>query len=297
MQITNKTKLVLCVLMCTMLTSTFCYSKTNIKHNQKTTNNLSPLFSNIKNIIGEDKYIKNKRLIHFLFKKQDKFYVLNNIDYVRVYKLLYDNSLLSTDNQTPKTLKINFLLKTKSPLKAFKILKDVLTKIGYISFSTLSLGYSKNNVLEWNIAMQSIKYFDLIDFTQALLSCGVRLTHVTNLGDDSLNSHFAYELEFAYSYVDKAISVANYEKTRLPFSFEPVLIRVLDAKQIRLSYFNKWYAFVTFYDKNLNQLDYKKSFKQRNVFYYKIPKHTRYIKIQDTYAISNIHKGIWVLLK
>ena len=294
MQIVNKIKLVLFVLFLSIFFSTCGYCS-EIQTN--TTNSLSPLFLNIKNIIGKNKYNKNKKLINFLFKKQNKFYVLDHIDYAKVYKILYDNSLFKKQNKLSKILKINFILKTSSPLKDFKVLKDVLTKIGYVSLTTTSFQYTKNNVLEWNIVIKSTKHFDIIAFNKALLSCGARLTKVTNLADDSLNSHFAYELEFAYSYVNKAISIPNYEKIRLPFAFEPVLIRVLDAKQIRLSYFNKWYAFVTFYDKDLNQLDYKKSFKQRNVFYYKIPKHTRYIKIQDTYAISNIHKGIWVLLK
>ncbi len=294
MQIINKIKLMLCVLFVSIFFSTLGHCS-EIQTN--TTNNLSPLFANIKNIIGENKYNKNKKLINFLFKKQNKFYILDHIDYAKVYKILYDNSLLKEDNKLSKTLKIDFILKTQSPFKDFKVLKDVLTKIGYVSLTTTSFQYIKNNVLEWNIVIKSTKYFDIIAFNEALLSCGTRLTKVTNLADDSISSHFAYELEFTYSYIDKAISIPNYEKVRLPFYFEPILIRVSDAKQIRISYFNKWYAFVVFYDKDLNQLAYKKSFRQRNVFYYKIPKHTRYIKIQDTYAISNIHKGIWVLLK
>ena len=247
--------------------------------------NLDSFNINIKNIIGDKKYNKNQNLIKFLFKKQNSFYTLDYINYAKTYKFLYDNSLLNKKSKKVKLLNINFILNSKYPFKDFKVLKDVLTKIGYLSFSTKAFKYNKQNTsLKWNINIKSKKPFDVISFSKALRQNGAKLKHIQNLnnnyGDKLANqsniqsnsfstkyySNFMYKLDFTKSYVDKALFVPNYEETKLPFLFEPILIQIKNTKTIKLSYFNTWYAHIIYYDKNLKQLGFNKSLKQRYVF-------------------------------
>lgn len=256
--------------------------------------NADLLNDKIKNLIGEEDFIKHNNLINFIFKKRSDFILGDNLNYTQVAKKLQENGLLKLAFDKPKDITVTFLV-NKDPVKSLKILKDTLKSLGYYYYFTKSTRFDGQDRLHWTIKLTTEAAIDPLVLSNELQKQNARIVEITKQDNDE----WLYKINTTNSTINDSLFILNNEKVILKKPLSPYILRVNEAKNIYITsrILNRWSPYVVFYDKHLNILEVVKKDKIYRKLKLSIPESTKYIKISDLFTLINIKRGLSVIIK
>lgn len=256
--------------------------------------NANELNNRIQNIIGYEKYTVNKGLINHLFSYSSKYYKNSSIDYILLMETLKQNGLLDVGFNEPQNVTIVFNI-NQDPIKSLKIISDSLKSIGYYHYFTKHLVYDENQNLTWTINLKTESAIDPLMLSKELFKHSCRIVDIRKEG----YTKWVYNIDTSGSIISQAKAIISGEKINFRKPLKPYMIKVQDEKNILITskIGNQWFPQVVFYDKHLNILNIVKKEQKHQNLKLEIPKYTRYIKIDDLFTLSNIKRGLSVMIK
>ena len=251
----------------------------------------SELSDKVRNLIGRDTYLVQKKLISIIFKNQNGYYKNGKPDFVKITSKLKQNGLLNFYFKKPMEMEITF--KTKGePLLFLKVINESLHDIGYGFFITKRAKRS-NEDFEWVISLKSESAIDPEIFAKELQK---RDVYIDNIYKKDL-THWEYDIDIYNAHV-ASIKVKTGEKISLTKPMDDYWLDISNSSSIdiRSNIHDIWHPYVVFYDSYLHMIGHivKKSKSKEERL--QIPPNTKYIKISDYYSLSNIKRGLTIQL-
>jgi len=256
--------------------------------------NADLLFDNIKNMIGERNYQINRVLIFSLFKDKDSFYMgKTNLRYEKVLKVLNEKGLLNIRYNSPKTINIQFVSNSSS-LKVVKIINDIFSSLGFSYYFTKDIQRQEGQLL-WTISLKSDSMIDPFVFVKELNKLEANVLNIQKI--DELK--WKYEINFDFAKVANTIFVSSDEKVILQKPLSAYMLQINEAKELKIfsRRLNNWFPYVSFYDENLELLGRIEKTRKYKGIKVEIPFNTRYIRVDDTYTLLNIKRGLTVIVR
>jgi hypothetical protein len=251
------------------------------------------LDNKIKNLIGEKKYQVHKNLLESLTKERGNFYIGENLHYTPLLQILKNEGLIELDLGSPKDVSIKFLV-DKSHKKGLKILKDTLSSLGYTYYFT---DYLKNvdDILQWKIRFKSEFMLDPYMLNKELIKIESRITDISKIS----NSEWLYKINVENSKIYDSIKIEKNEKVKLLKPLKPYLLEIDEAKEIVIisRKLNNWFPKLAFFDKELKVLAVIEKTRMYRGVKIPIPQNTRYVKVDDSFTLLNIKRGLTVIVK
>ncbi len=239
-------------------------------------------------LIGKENYYSNRGLINLLFKDKEKFLQGNKTDLAQISKVLEENNLLNLKLGKISDIELSFATKQKNSLLFVKIVKEVLSSIGYSNTLTKKAIKDSSGFL-WTISLRTRTMIDPYQIVKEFSKRGAIVERIKR------NSKFSYRYDVdIFDAKVNAISPPPNQALRLKKPLKPYWIDVYGAKSIKIVSLggNRWHPYIVFYDSNLKIIDnYTKERKSYNISI-KIPRGARYIKISDLYTLQNIKRGM-----
>lgn len=256
--------------------------------------NADLLDDKVKNLIGEEDFIKHNNLINFIFKNRDTFLISDTLNYTEIVKKLQENGLLKLIFDKPKDIIVTFQV-NKDPIKSLKILKDTLKSLGYYYYFTKSTHFDGENRLLWSIKLTTEAAIDPLVLSYELLKQDARILEITKKENDE----WVYKIDTMNSSLNESLSILNNQKVVLRKPLTPYILKINKAKNIYITSrtLNRWSPYIVFYDKHLNILEVVKKDKIYRKLKLSIPESTKYIKISDLFTLINIKRGLSVIIK
>lgn len=245
-----------------------------------------------RSFLDENTYTSQRNLVNLLFSKKAKY---TNSDFsvnsLLVLKTLKENGLLKFSYDQAQQLQLNFYTKN-SPLLTMKIISNILENLGYTYYLSNYISKNSDN-LTWSILVNTQNILDPIAFTNALKDAQCKVNFVKK---DAM-----FEWSYDFDCKDANLQSIQLEKGRFEEfakANRAYWFNVKDANSIyiKTDIKDNWFAFITFFDKDLHvkgQIDQNKDQKNLNV---QIPKGVKYIKVEDKFSLDNIKRGISVKL-
>jgi hypothetical protein len=247
----------------------------------------------IKNLIGEKKFIVHKNLLESLTQNRGNFYIRETLHYTPLLNILKSEGLIDLDFGSPKDVSIKFII-DKSHKKGLKILKDTLSTLGYTYYFTDYLK-NENNILEWKIKFKSEFMLDPYIFNRELTKIESRITDITKIS----NYEWLYKINVENSRIYDSIKIEKNEKVKLLKPLKPYLLEIDEAKEIVIisRKLNNWFPKLAFFDKELKVLAVIEKTRMYRGVKIPIPQNTRYVKVDDSFTLLNIKRGLTVIVK
>ena len=247
----------------------------------------------IENLIGQKKYKIHQNLIGMLFKKESKYLINDQINYYNLFKELKSNGLLNLSFNKPKDVIIEFKSLCKS-LKSYKILLDTMRYLGYRHFFTKSLS-RENDVLTWKITFRTEYMLDPVVLLKELQLKNCKILNVENRS----SNYWYYELDFKDSILNRSVKIENNERVKFHKPLKPYMLNIQEASslEVKSHSLNRWFPSISFFDKDLLILKVFKRDRVYKGYKIKIPKNTKYIKIDDLYNLINIKRGLTITVR
>lgn len=255
--------------------------------------NANLLQQKIENIIDTNNYKKHKNLIDNITKQKDQFYIGNELRYTKVLDTLNENGLLKLRFKSPQKVTLTFIVDGK-PTLAQKIIKDTLANLGYSYYFTDSLSYN-GKIMVWKISFRGEYMLNPYIFNQELQRSEAI---ILDIDKQSLTS-WEYTINVNNAKIIQAIKMEKNEKVKLLKPLKAYLLKVDNAQEIKVisQKLNHWFPSVSFYSKDLMVLGVVKKSRVYKGVKIKLPKDTYYIKIEDTYTLLNIKRGLTIIVK
>ena len=256
--------------------------------------NASILTNKIENFIGQKEYKTHSRLINNIFHNKSSFIVNDQINYLKVFKLLRSNGLMNL--KLDKAQKINISFKVKDNyLNAYKILYNSIQSLGYRHVITKSLQINDNNEMQWIISFKTEYMLNSYLLIKELKKNNCKVEDIVKDG----NNHWIYKLNFNNSYISTAKSIPSYERIIFSKPLNPIFVKIKNNKNIEIisRVLNRWHPHIIFYDKNLQNLKIYKGNAVSKKLKMNIPNETKYIMISDIYNLVNIKRGLTVIVR
>lgn len=255
--------------------------------------NADLLDDKIKNLIGVKQYQVHKNLLTSLTQNRATFYIGDKLHYTPLLKILKDEGLLKLGFNAPKEVSIKFEV-TTSHKKALKILKDTLGTLGYTYYFT---EYLKNtdNKFEWKIKFKSEFMLDPYIFNRELNKIESRIVDITKVS----NYEWLYKINVENSKLYDSIKIEKNEKVKLLKPLKPYLLKIDESKEIVIisHNLNNWFPKLAFFDKELNVLAVIEKKRMYRGVKIPIPQNTSYVKVDDSFTLLNIKRGLTVIVK
>ncbi|MGB6327827.1 MAG: hypothetical protein WBF48_02775 [Halarcobacter sp.] len=256
--------------------------------------NASGFNEKIINIIGYDEYKQNKGLIDHLFSNEGAYYKNGSLNYINVMQRLKDNGLLGMGYNEPQDLNITFKI-SHDPIKSLKIISDSLKALGYYHYFTKYLVYDENSSLTWTIKLRTEAAIDPLMLSRELSTYNCEFIDIRKEG----YTKWVYTINTSNSIISQAVLITTGEKVDFRKPLKPYFVKIQKASSVNIlsKPGNQWFPQVVFYDRHLNILNIVKEDSKHNNLQLEIPEETKYIKIEDIYTLSNIRRGLSVLIK
>ena len=257
--------------------------------------NASTLNEKIINIIGYKEYRINKGLIDHIFQNTQSFYKNGSFNYISIINTLKNNGLLNLSFNKPKNLKITFKI-IHDPIKSLKIISDSLKSLGYYHYITEQLTHNKNTKSTWIIKLKTEAAIDPLILSKELFKHNCLLVDIKKEGD----TNWMYTINTSNSTLFKAKKMLSGQKVNFRKPLKPYFLQVDDYAtgiNILSKNGNQWFPYVVFYDTHLNILEIVKNDSLHKSINLVIPEETKYIKIHDIYTLSNLKRGLSVIIK
>lgn len=244
------------------------------------------------NLIDQENYDLHKTLLEDISKNKNFFYPNKSINYTYLLKDLKDKGLLnlSLPEQTSVTVTFNIMNSNK---KGFKIVKDILSNIGY-SYYITNLIQNFNGMLVWQISFKSDFALDPYTLSAELSKFQTKITDINKIS----NTNWEYNIDVEKGTLDNLKIISLDEKLILPMPLEPYILSLPNAKELLIasSKANTWIPKISFYDKELTALGTIEMDKVYDGLKVAIPKNSKYVKISDRYTLLNLKRGLSVLV-
>jgi len=252
----------------------------------------NPLTKKVTNLIGEGSYEQNKAFIKLIFTPEEKFYLNERIDVVKVAQTLKENGLLNLFFKKPQTFQLRFTSNV-SPTLLVKIMGDTLRNIGYFRYVTLASSYD-NSAFSWSVEIRSEYATDPLILQKELQKYGSKIIDIQR---DS-QTQWSYTIDMNHASLP-LVNLINGEKLQLKRSLYAHWLDVSQVKSLTItsSPRNRWYPYIAFYDSSFHLIELQKAQEVKRRLSLAIPKDAKYIKISDHYSLKNIRDGLSVVPK
>lgn len=244
------------------------------------------------NLIDQENYDLHKNLIDDIINDKNSLYENKNINYKSVLKSLEEKGLLnlSLPEHTDVTILFNIVNSNK---KGFKIIKDVLSNIGYSYYFTDFIKNIDGNVV-WQIHFKSDFVLDPYSLNTELNKFQTSIIDIKKIS----KTNWEYKINVQDGILHDVKDVILDERLTLPMPLEPYILSLPNAKELLIasSNANNWIPKISFYDKELNALGTIEMDRVYEGIKVSIPKNTKYAKISDRYTLLNIKRGLSVLV-
>lgn len=256
--------------------------------------NATSFTQRIINIIGEEEYMVNKGLINYLFKNEANYYANGSVKYIDIMEKLQKNGLLKTSFNSPMDVTIVFYI-NDNPVKSLKTISDSLKSLGYYHYFTKKLVYDENQNIIWTINLKTEAAIDPLMLSKELFE---NRCYIFDIKKEGLTK-WMYTIDTSNSILSSATKIASNERINLRKPLKPYLLEVENAKVLNIisKPGNQWFPYVVFYDEHLNIMQIVKEDSEKKGLRLDIPEYTKYIKIEDIYSLSNINRGLNVIIK
>jgi hypothetical protein len=243
------------------------------------------------NIIGEESYILHKNLVDDLIKDKNTFFDNKNINYNSLLNNLKEKGFLNLSFPEQTDIRVTFSL-LNSNKKGFKIVKDILSNIGYSYYFTDFIQNVDGNLV-WRINFKSEFPLDPYTFSTELNKFKASITDINRIS----NTDWEYKIDAVDGILENLQVVLLDEKLTLPMPFEPYILSLPNSRELLIasSTSNNWVPKISFYDKELSALGTIELDKVHEALKVAIPKNTKYVKISDRYTLLNLKRGLSVL--
>lgn len=240
------------------------------------------------NIVGQEKFEQHKTLVDEIIADKNILLNPNTINYNYLLKNLKDKGLLSTSlpEQTEIQVVFNILNSNK---KGFKIVKEILSNIGYSYYFTDFIQSSDNNLL-WQIHFKSDFALDPHIFSEELNKFKTTILDLNKLSQ----REWEYKIDAKDGTLFDVQNVTLNQELTLPMPFSPYILALPKANDLLIasSKANNWVPKISFYDQELNALGTIEMDRVYEGIKVAIPNSTRYVKISDRYTLLNLKRGL-----
>ena len=246
------------------------------------------LQSQIVSMMGQANYQRNRGLVNILFKDKSAYETNGRVDLQKVSKILEENSLLDLKLRKREDIKLSFATKEQNTLLFIKLVKEVLSSVGYSSVLTTKAMRDASGFL-WQVQLKSSTMIPPSLIAKAFKERSAYITKIKRISQ----TNYRYNIDI-YNAKIKSIQPQPNEQMRLKKPLNPYWIDIYGAKSIKIASLgaNRWHPYIVFYDSNLKILDnYAKERRSYNITL-KVPRNARYIKISDLYTLQNIKRGL-----
>ncbi len=247
----------------------------------------SLLIQKVKTFVSEDSFVKNKDFIKLIFSPEGNYYRQDRIDVVRLVQTLKENGLLNLFFDKPQELKLSF--KTNgSPLFFVKVMGDTLRNIGYYRYVTKESNLN-NSGFTWVILLNAEYATDPLILQQELNKSGCSIVDIYRI--DTNDWEYSIDMSRGYLNVTTLEDSNEFKLKRSPYAHW-LNVSNIQTLKIKSSWRDRWYPYITYYDKQLHLLKViKKDVKTRTLSLV-IPEDAKYIKISDIYTLKNVKDNL-----
>src|SRR5574344_996042 len=231
-------------------------------------------------IIGSSDFNTHRNLINTIFKNQSYFYTNGSIDYAKISQTLQNNNLLKLSFGSTQTIEATFIFNS-DPKKSFKNINDILKAIGIQNFVTINQSVSENQ-LKWSIKVQTAAAINPLRLSQELQNTNCRVVDIKKEG----NNKWSYYIDSKKSSIYKAEDLVTKASVSLKKPIKPYILEIAHTDAIKID------SNIIFYDDGFNVIDVFESESLHKNLRVDIPTNTRFIKIDDFYALTNIKNGL-----
>ncbi len=215
------------------------------------------------------------------------------IDEALINKDLFskEKALLNTSLSEQTDINICFNIINSNKI-GFKIIKDILSNIGYAYYFTDQFK-NDSQYLTWRIHFKSDFALDPSIFSEKLSKYNVKITNVNKL----TQTNWEYEIDMKNGLLYNTRILVLGERLTLPMPLEPYILSIPNAKELLIasSNANNWVPKISFYDKELNILGTIEMDRVHEGIKVVIPKNAKYTKISDKWSLLNIKRGLSIL--
>ena len=249
------------------------------------------IISVVQRLLEPRDFRQHQRLIKRIFKDKNRYTDSSgNISTIKVVERLKSNGILKLFFKSPQELQITFQ-SNGYPLFFIKLLSDSLRSMGYHRYSIVEAKHDIDGFY-WTISMKS-EY--MIDPTVLQNTLQKRKSSIVDIERES-PTKWKYIIEIEHAQLDVK-KVKLREELTLKKPVVDYWLNVEDGKEIKIESINdnNWYPYITLYDRELHILKRIKRDKRTKYINFKLPKHTKYVKISDIYQLNNLKNGIKVV--
>ncbi|AXK47957.1 hypothetical protein CRU87_02885 [Aliarcobacter trophiarum LMG 25534] len=239
-------------------------------------------------LIGSSDFNTHRNLISSIFKNQSYFYTNGSLDYAKISQTLQNNNLLKLNLGSTQSIEATFIF-TSSPKKSFKNINDILKTIGVQNFVTLEQSVVDNQ-LKWSIKVQTAAAINPLRLSQELQSTNCRIIDIKKEG----NNKWSYYIDSKKSSIYKAEDLVTKASVSLKKPIRPYILEIANSDSLKIdsNIGNSWYPTIIFYDDSFNVIDVFESETLHKNLRVDIPTNTRFVKVDDFYALTNIKNGL-----
>jgi len=244
------------------------------------------------NILGYESYESQQGIINEITANKKNYFLNNTISYNKLIKHLKMQSLLEFTVPEQSEIKVLFHIKNGDK-KGFKILKNVLSNIGYSYYFTDYIT-KDNDEITWQIRFVSDYTFDPYNFNDELAKFQ---SDITDIHRHTL-TNWEYTIDTKNGIFADLKTLKLDERVSLPMPLEPYTLTLPNAKELLIASTqgNSWIPKISFYDNELGGLGTIEMNQVYEGLKVAIPKNAKYVKISDRYTLLNIKRGLSVLV-
>ncbi|WP_222718418.1 hypothetical protein ACNSOS_06420 [Aliarcobacter vitoriensis] len=244
----------------------------------------------VQGIVGNSEYNTHRNLINHVFKNESNFYTNGSLDYTKVSQALQGNNLLKLNLGSTQTIDVTFIFNS-NPKISFRNINDILKAIGQQNFITTNQ-VSLDNQLKWSIKVQTAAAINPLRLSQELQNTNSKIVDIKREG----NNKWSYYIDSSKSSIYKAEDLVTKASTTLRKPIKPYIIEIANTDKLAISSNNgsNWYPSITFYDNDFGVIEVFEDSTLHKNLKVDVPNNTRFIKIDDFYALTNIKNGLTV---
>ncbi|WP_418187063.1 hypothetical protein [Aliarcobacter lanthieri] len=244
----------------------------------------------VQGILGNSEYNTHRNLVNRLFQNQNEFYTNGRLDYTKVSQTLQNNNLLKLNLGGTQNIDVTFIFNS-SPKKSFRNINDILKAIGQQNFITTNQ-VSLDNQLKWSIKVQTAAAINPLRLSRELQSVNCQIIDIKKEG----NNKWSYYIDSSKSSIYKAEDLVTKASTTLRKPIKPYILEISNTDRLSISSNNgsNWYPSITFYDNDFSVIEVFEDSTLHKNLQVDVPNDTKFVKIDDFYALTNIRNGLTV---
>jgi len=250
------------------------------------------LTSQIREMVGSRSYQSNQKLIRMLFRNRSNYLTPYGVDIRKVAARLKANGLLKLQLPHTQQLTLSFATPQNDPTLFIKLVKNVMSDIGYSNLFTKKAMRDVSGFL-WSVTLESDTVIDPEILAAEFAKRGARLEEIRHFSTNG----WRYNIDLSRAHLLTRKVVYNrknsYRKPLSPYWFD-----VQNARTVVINSHkgNSWHPYIVFYDRHLNMIDNISQEKTGYNIKLNVPERAKYIKIDDIYTLENLRRGISIYI-